>query len=72
MNVVRYADRSYLLERRYEELTKPTFPEYMNSNEPGRRFWERLYSDFPDFQASEPTSNRMSGCYTASSCPAYT
>jgi hypothetical protein len=52
VNVVRYADRPDLLERRYEELTKPTFPEYMNSNEPGSRYWGRLYTDFPDFQVA--------------------
>ena len=51
MNVVRYADRPDLLERRYEELTKPTFPEYVNHNEPGRD-WGRLYTDFPDFQVA--------------------
>lgn len=52
MNVVRYADRPDLLERRYEELTKPTFPEYMNENEPGNLYWGRLYTDFPDFQVA--------------------
>jgi len=52
VNVVRYADRPDLLERRYEELTKPTFPEYMNSNEPGGRYWGRLYTAFPDFQVA--------------------
>ena len=52
MNVVRYADRPDLLERRYEELTKPTFPKYMSSNEPGGRYWRRLYTDFPDFQVA--------------------
>jgi len=52
VNVVRYADRPDLLERRYEELTRPTFPEYMSSNEPGGRYWSRLYSDFPDFQVA--------------------
>ena len=52
MNVVRYADRPDLLERRYEELTKPTFPEYMNENEPGKLYWRRLYTDFPDFQVA--------------------
>lgn len=51
MKLVRYADRPDLLERRYEELTRPTFPEYMNHNEPGRN-WRRLYSDFPDFQVA--------------------
>ena len=52
MNVVRYADRRDLMERRYEELTKPTFPEYMNNNEPGNLYWGRLYTDFPDFQVA--------------------
>ena len=52
MNVVRYADRPDLMERRYEELTKPTFPEYMNNNEPGNLYWGRLYTDFPDFQVA--------------------
>ena len=52
MNVVRYADRADLRERRYEELTRPTFPEYMNYNEPGDLYWDRLYTDFPDFQVA--------------------
>lgn len=50
MKLVRYADRPDLLERRYEELSLATFPEYVHHNEPGRRFWNRLYSDFPEFQ----------------------
>ena len=52
MNVVRYADRPDLLERRYEALTKQTFPEYMNHNEPGGRYWARLYTDFPELQVA--------------------
>lgn len=52
MNVVRYADRPDLRARRYEELTRPTFPEYMNNNEPGELYWNRLYTDFPDFQVA--------------------
>ena len=51
MKLVRYADRPDLLERRFEELTRPTFPEYMNHNEPGRN-WGRLYAEFPDFQVA--------------------
>jgi hypothetical protein len=51
VNVVRYADRPDLRARRYEELTKPTFPEYMNHNEPGED-WGRLYTEFPDFQVA--------------------
>jgi GNAT superfamily N-acetyltransferase len=50
VNVVRYADRPDLRARRYEELTKPTFPEYMNHNEPGDLYWDRLYTDYPEFQ----------------------
>jgi GNAT superfamily N-acetyltransferase len=38
--------------RRNGELTKPTFPEYMNHNEPGGLYWDRLYADFPDFQVA--------------------
>ncbi len=52
MKIVRYADRPDLMARRYEELTKPTFPEYMNQNEPGDLYWGRLYTDFPDFQVA--------------------
>ena len=52
MNVVRYADRPDLRARRYDELTKPTFPEYMNNNEPGDLYWDRLYTDFADFQVA--------------------
>ena len=52
MKVVRYADRPDLLERRFEELTQPTFPAYMNENEPGNLYWDRLYTDFPDFQVA--------------------
>ena len=52
MNVVRYADRPDLRERRFEELTQPTFPAYMNENEPGNLYWDRLYTDFPDFQVA--------------------
>jgi len=51
VKLVRYADRPDLLERRFEELTRPTFPEYMNHNEPGRN-WGRLYTEFPDFQVA--------------------
>ena len=50
MNVVRYADRPDLLEIRFETLTRPTFPEYLNNNVPGNLYWGRLYEDFPDFQ----------------------
>jgi len=52
VNVVRYADRPDLRARRFDEFTKLTFPEYMNHNEPGGRYWGRLYTDFPDFQVA--------------------
>jgi GNAT superfamily N-acetyltransferase len=51
MKVARYADRPDLRARRFAELTQPTFPEYMNHNEPGRD-WDRLYTDFADFQVA--------------------
>ncbi|MFL5981214.1 MAG: GNAT family N-acetyltransferase [Gaiellaceae bacterium] len=50
MKLVRYADRADLRERRYAELSRPTFPEYMHHNPPGNKYWDRLYTDFPDFQ----------------------
>jgi len=59
VKVVRYADRPDLLDRRYEELTRPTFPEYMNHNEPGGRYWSRLYTDFPDFQVALVDGNEL-------------
>ena len=52
MKLVRYADREDLLDQRYETLSIRTFPEYMHHNEPGRKYWSRLYSDFPDFQVA--------------------
>ena len=52
MRLVRYADRDDLRDRRYETLSLRTFPEYMHHNEPGGKYWGRLYSDFPDFQVA--------------------
>jgi GNAT superfamily N-acetyltransferase len=52
MRLVRYVDRPDLLERRYETLSIRTFPEYMHHNEPGGKYWGRLYDDFPDFQVA--------------------
>lgn len=52
MKVVRYADRRDLMARRYEELTKPTFPEYMNQSEVADLYWDRLYTEFADFQVA--------------------
>ena len=50
MNLVRYADRPDLRAIRYESLSRRTFPEYMHHNEPGGRYWSRLYDEHPDFQ----------------------
>jgi len=52
MRVVRYADRPDLHERRFAVLVGTTFPTYMNHNEPGELYWDRLYSDFPEFQVA--------------------
>jgi GNAT superfamily N-acetyltransferase len=48
MEVVRYADRPDLRERRRDTLNQ--FPEYMNHNAMGSKYWGRLYEDFPQFQ----------------------
>jgi len=52
VKVVRYADRVDLKARRYEELSKPTFPEYMNQSEVADLYWDRLYTDFADHQVA--------------------
>ena len=48
IELVRYADRPDVRERRRDELNE--FPEYMNHNAMGWRYWGRLYDDFPQFQ----------------------
>jgi GNAT superfamily N-acetyltransferase len=52
MSLVRYADRPDLRERRFEELVEPAFPAYMNENVPGNLYWDRLYTEAPDFQVA--------------------
>jgi GNAT superfamily N-acetyltransferase len=52
VKLVRYADRPDLRERRFEELSNVTFPVFMHHNEPGGKYWGRLYEDFPDFQVA--------------------
>jgi hypothetical protein len=52
MTIVRYVDRPDLRARRWAELSGVTFPEYMHHNEPGNRYWGRLYEDHPDFQVA--------------------
>jgi GNAT superfamily N-acetyltransferase len=44
---VRYADRPELRAQRGE---LDDFPEYMFHNAMGGRYWDRLYTDFPEFQ----------------------
>jgi GNAT superfamily N-acetyltransferase len=47
VNLVRYADRPELLEGR--GLAAEVFPEFLHHNTM-TRYWNRLYSDFPQFQ----------------------
>lgn len=48
MKLVRYADRPELIDRR--ERLSASFPIYMHHNEPGGRYWARLYEEHPAFQ----------------------
>jgi GNAT superfamily N-acetyltransferase len=48
MEIVRYSDRPDLREGRRDALNQ--FPEYMNHNAMGWKYWGRLYEDFPQFQ----------------------
>jgi hypothetical protein len=41
VKLVRYADRPELIDRR--ERLSGSFPTYMHHNEPGGRYWARLY-----------------------------
>ena len=50
VRLVRYADAPDLQAIRYEVLSQVTFPEYLQNNVPGNKYWGRLYDDFPDFQ----------------------
>jgi GNAT superfamily N-acetyltransferase len=47
MELVRYSDRPDLREVR---PGLQAFPEFMNHNAKGWRYWGRLYDEFPDFQ----------------------
>jgi GNAT superfamily N-acetyltransferase len=59
MEIVRYADRPDIRERRRDELNE--FPEYMNHNAMGWKYWGRLYSDFPDFQLAALEGDELLG-----------
>ena len=48
MELIRYADRPDLRELRRAALNE--FPEFMNHNEMGGRYWGRLYDEYPEFQ----------------------
>jgi len=50
VRLFRYADEPDLRAIRYETLSQQTFPEYLQNNVPGNKYWGRLYEDFPDFQ----------------------
>jgi GNAT superfamily N-acetyltransferase len=50
VRLVRYADEPELLAIRFATLSQVTFPEYLQNNEPGNKYWGRLYEDFPDYQ----------------------
>jgi len=67
MEVVRYADRPDLRERRRDELN--TFPEYMNHNSMGSKYWGRLYIDFPAFQLAVAEGDALIGEVHALSLP---
>jgi len=48
LKLVRYSDRRDLIDRR--DRLSGSFPTYMHHNEPGGRYWARLYEEHPDFQ----------------------
>jgi GNAT superfamily N-acetyltransferase len=50
VDLVRYADRPDLLERRFDELSARTFPEFLHHNPPGGLYWDRLYEELPEYQ----------------------
>jgi len=56
MELHRYADRPDLREVRGE---LQAFPEFMNHNAMGSRFWGRLYDEFPDFQLALLDDGRL-------------
>ena len=67
IELVRYADRPDLRERRTDELSD--FPEYMKHNAMGRRYWWRLYDDFPVFQLAAVDGDELVGEVHALSLP---
>jgi GNAT superfamily N-acetyltransferase len=66
MEVVRYADRPDVRERRGE---LNLFPEYMNHNAMGWKYWGRLYTDFPAYQLAVLDGDALIGEVHALSLP---
>ncbi|HEY8645190.1 MAG TPA: GNAT family N-acetyltransferase [Gaiellaceae bacterium] len=66
MEVVRYADRPHLRERRGE---LDDFPEFMFHNAMGRKYWDRLYTDFAAFQLAVLDGDELIGEVHALSLP---
>ena len=66
MEVVRYADRPDVRARR-DEFDE--FPEYMNHNAMGPKYWGRLYSEFPAFQLAVLDGDALLGEVHALSLP---
>ncbi|MDX6452257.1 MAG: hypothetical protein QOH16_2306 [Gaiellaceae bacterium] len=66
MEIVRYADRPDLRERRGEF---DEFPAYMNHNAMGSKYWGRLYTDFPAFQLAVVDGAALLGEVHALSLP---
>lgn len=67
IELVRYADRPDLRERRTDELSD--FPEYMKHNAMSWRYWRRLYDDFPAFQLAAVDGDELIGEVHALSLP---
>ena len=66
MEVVLYAERPDVRERR-DELDE--FPEFMNHNAMGWKYWGRLYTDFPAFQLAVLDDGALIGEVHALSLP---
>jgi GNAT superfamily N-acetyltransferase len=66
MEIVRYADRPELRERRGEF---DDFPEFMFHNAMGRKYWDRLYTDFAAFQLALLDGDELIGEVHALSLP---
>jgi GNAT superfamily N-acetyltransferase len=66
MEVVRYADRPELREQRG---TLDDFPEFMFHNAMGRKYWDRLYTEFAAFQLAVLDGDELIGEVHALSVP---